>query len=398
MYFKGKLVNVQEIDLNYLVRKYKLNNLNLLDNEKKKVKELLTNTSDSGIIKNNILRNYLNKMCLNANYKLYSDIKNLDGIEIIYTVEKDVFDNLYAKEILTNCLFPIFTPGHLGFNYELLSLKDNRVEINSRPKLLSYALFNPEIIVSNSTLANEKDIKSYKKQSKELFLNQINNLYFRNIPKYNIKDEKFNNLKIEYMKKIESLIVSTLEKSKDEWLRFKLIYENMLKNGFTLFDLMDLEIEINCCLFVSNPSENTYMSYINCLKSKKNIEFLNNIKNQNIKELKELDKLTKMFLQNRNNYLIDNQILILRNLSFLYFIVVYNDKENISVMMLNNSLFKQFVKEILVLIKSLAKDNVIDVNMDLNVKYIDVEILFAIIKQVELKPLDNNKIKKMNLF
>ena len=397
MYYKGNIIKVKELYLNPQIKKYKLDTTYLFEDDNDKIKKMIQNVNKNELVKDDLLTDYFNKISIKNNILLFNDLNNLDGIGIIYTLERDIYDNLYAKEILTNKLFPLFTPAHFNIEYKLASINNNNIELITNPKLSSYALYNPEYIVNNFDVASDKDIKKYKNKDKK-HIEKIINLYNQNMPQINYQNEQGNNLRYIEMKHVEVLITYLMDKDKNIGSKLKIMYDNLLKSEFTILDLINLEIDINNYLLLYNTNEMTLLSYLNSLKRKKKIEFFMDINKKNMLGLKQLDKLAELFLEERYNYPTYYQLSIMETISYLYFFEVYNNQDDLDTNILNKSLFSRFIYIILICIKKLKNEGFIYIEDNLDIKDVNVEQIFNIIKKVKRHDLDKEKVKKLSLY
>ena len=113
-----------------------------------------------------------------------------------------------------------------------------------------------------------------KRKKKEKFITGIKELYCKNYPKINTKDELDNEslTKIQ-MKNIESLIVDLMEINQKLALDFKKEYESIIGKGFKAIELANLEIDIHECLLFKDQGELEVIKYLNSCKK----EYLMNL-------------------------------------------------------------------------------------------------------------------------
>ena len=109
-YYKGNLISVKEIYMDPRVETFDL---------KEEKGKLLENLIPKKLIVDPTVISFLEKYYVSKNQKEFKKVNNLEGVNIVYIIVKDKDNNLYGKELMTGCLFPILTPAHLDFSYRI---------------------------------------------------------------------------------------------------------------------------------------------------------------------------------------------------------------------------------------------------------------------------------------
>ncbi len=395
-YYKGNLISVKEIYMDPRVETFDL---------KEEKGKLLENLIPKKLIVDPTVISFLEKYYVSKNQKEFKKVNNLEGVNIVYIIVKDKDNNLYGKELMTGCLFPILTPAHLDFSYRIESIElKKKVNIVVEKNISSYSLYIPDVLVVGSQEISSKDASFYREQfnkgilkrkKKEKFITGIKELYCKNYPKINTKDELDNEslTKIQ-MKNIESLIVDLMEINQKLALDFKKEYESIIGKGFKAIELANLEIDIHECLLFKDQGELEVIKYLNSCKKEYLMNLLSGNKTIGL-TIKNLDKFTTILLAENYSSYAKNKIK--NTLALLYFFEVYEEKNNITLSELESSCIKDFLNYIISCIKYLKELGIIIYDKDLELNSLSVGEVFNIIKEIEFRKMDEEKVKKIVL-
>lgn len=268
-----------------------------------------------------------------------------------------------------------------------------------------------EAIIFNHKVANKNEIKEYtnrfkgllKNSSKKKFIQNITTQYNKNIfnseikekePAKEVKKTKIEKDKITLkLENIEYLLARLKSKNNDMYLTYLKEYNEFINSEdktltltpITLESLTLLEGKIEFYLNYSKNINNNISDLLNDLKN----EYLDNFQNNKDKTTKltivEIDKLYELFLKTRNEYLLKDQIKILKDIALLYVMETIED-ENIKISDLENSYFIDNLKYIAMSIMSLIDDDIIKDNILINLDdELNVQNIYNTIKNIEFK-------------
>ncbi len=193
------------------------------------------------------------------------------------------------------------------------------------------------------------------------------------------------------MEDIEYKLNVLSERNKNDYLKYKNQYNELLNQQGNVLKLQDLNFYILAKLLADIEtsiefSKKSPVNIINHLEELKQ-EYINNIMNNNLEKTKvtvdELDELMKSFLLEKDEYDILTQREIIREISILY---LFELKENIDLIDINkikNSYIDSSIKSIISSISELENDGLIKLNNSFDIEDLSLENLLNIIKDIE---------------
>lgn len=389
------------------------------------------------------LQEYLNKFTLSVNKLNEEDIKELEIL--INSIDKDisftfsnnitntiigeiVYDqdnNRYIKEIISDLIFPIPSEKNISnLSYEILKSYEVILQINRKFNISS--LLKIRIVALNERYATQNEIdeylnkynqKSFKgKRQKEVYLKELKNLYNENVYKEGVsffdrsplKDRVYQmqNKETIIMENIEFLLQELLIKNKDLYIKYKNEYQEILNSQdkltltpLTINNLTILESKIEFLISYDKKDGINIVEYLKKLKGECLINFFNNKQIEVSISYNEIDKITELFLKQKDEYNLVIQREVLKNLAFLY---LFKIKEEIQIMdsfKLENSYFQFLFKSVILWIRVLENENIIKDNiiMDLT-SNLNSSIVLEIIRKIEFNYIDDKElIKRLNI-
>ena len=128
-------------------------------------------------------------------------------------------------------------------------------------------------------------------------------------------------------------------------------------------------------------------------------EYLNNFINNNDEktklDLKKIDKIYELFLNKQNNYNIQDKLSIIKNLGLIYFLEVYENKDNITLEDLENSYFKYNINQMIIWIKEFMEQGIINCSYFLSLRdEINEKVMLDMIRSIEFKKKEGKQLKK----
>ena len=346
---------------------------------------------------------------------LYEEFEGIDGIR-------------YGRELLTGLVFPIGTKENLEKNtlyhrvekdgenkcFNFLVSKKYVCEVDSMHRVGAFIAGESLRVTDNNDVANNNDIDAYTNMKDTFFkryrtkiIDKINLLYNTNVFKYEIvenkkvKEEK----KVEQdketiiMEKIEYLLVLLEKIDKDLFNKYNDRYNNIINGEEDLLKLESLNItnlillqsELELELEYKKRNVNNLNDYINSLR----IDYLNKLNGEEVTpiSLKDLDRLYELFINIKNDFNLIDRRSIINNISFLYLMELYENRDSISIDELNNSYCTDIIRSILINLKSLINIGLFENNIELELNNdVNVEMLFNIINSLKIKEKDKVKL------
>ena len=180
----------------------------------------------------------------------------------------------------------------------------------------------------------------------------------------------------------------------DLYIKYKEEYDNYIKNNITdITTLGYLNGRILADISINKERPIDLIKYLENLKE----ELLNNFINNNEVKIdlsfNKLDKIYELFLNKEKNYNAEDKIEILRNISLIYLLEVYNNKNKIKLDELNKTNFKYQLKNIILWIKYFLEQDIITCSYFLSlIDDINSKTVFDMIKSIEFK---NKKERKL---
>lgn len=372
----------------------------------------------SGKVNNNI-----NIFDITGMFPKLSALCNLKDFYFQYNLKENIiFEKIldesgayYGKELYTGLIFPILDDIH---NKNVVIIKE---EVEKTANLITYCLTlninfkkmdKCEAIIYNYKVADINEINEYlevkkhkrklKKETNKIIELANKNVYNTEIVpahKEEVKREKQDELTI-MMENIEFLLekLGTINPELKE--KYEKEYELLLNSedeilstsSLTKASLSRIEGEMEYAISYSRSSSSDIVSYLENLKKEYLNNFISNIENKTNITLKEIDKLNELFLKMKSSYNLKVQREVIRNISFIYLMEVYENIGIISKEDLEDSYFIDNKKSIIIAIETLIRldlieDNIIiDYNSDLN-----IEEILDLISKIKFKQSTENK-------
>lgn len=337
--------------------------------------------------KNEEIIDYLDELTLKEKIRFQATNK-----EIIYEKIKDEDGNEYAKELLTGLYFPIYDESMNEKKYYCKKTNlTNSIYVRMNDLIIVPNMDKCESIITEERVADNNEVLSYKEQfnkgsarkKKEVsFRKEIEQLYNKNVFKKELKfkqEEKVvkqkQNLETTMMENIEYLLQKLSSIDMDLYSEYLNQYNCILSSSdFTYMNLASLEGELEFHLMMGKTNAEDIIKYLENLKIEYLEEFLNDKKMSKDLSIKDIDHLEDIVLKTKDKYSLVTQRKVLKDLAFLYFLEVYQNKDFLNESDFSNSYFVDNLKTILIIIKSLInlgiiKNNVsIEMNDELSLK------------------------------
>ena len=333
---------------------------------------------------------------------------------IIYEKFYDKEGNIYGKEIITGCIFPIYNP--VPSIKTTLQTGNYAVYLYVRPHNENKKLVRESVALLEQIAANQNEIDEYlgkKRIVKNRFIKKITNLAKQNtfseeivpfVQEEVVTERIKSSSEISIMENIEYLLDILKDKNHELYNQYKTEYEDVLNsenNNLTnkplnISILTAIEAKIEFALKFNKTSTDSIMNYLSNLK----VEYLENILTNSGKKtyitIDEIDKITELFLKQKSEYSILNQRNILKNIAVIYLLEIYENKDYITLESLENSYILDYLKWIILSIKAfieldlVEEDILIEINND-----IELSNVVDIIKKMKFKTYDEEDVKKI---
>lgn len=430
VYYKGFIYYKSDLNNKIIERKiadtgYKhtiyIDEINLSYSESKldkKLKNLLINEIyESSLINNYSIKkelvNYFNKIVSDDIINLYSDIVSTYNIdEIIYEIVKDNNGDLYGKELYTGLLFPILSRKNFEIDYKIDFEKKEKgqdIILKGTPNVNFSGLYKCNLFIVGNKIADKNEIDEYvnkynhgfrKEKRKKEHIYFIKTLYNKNVFAENfkledmesnkkVKELEHESIETSLMEEIEYNLLMLKDINNDLYIEYKKKYEELLNNNLNKNNLALILGEIEFSLVFKKREIDDILDFINNIKEEYINIFLNNSSDKTELDLNKLDKISELFLKVKDKYNFKNQREVLNNLAFLYLMEVYENIDIISIEELENSYFKIYLKSIVMWIKKLIIDDIIDCSYIISLRdKLDVKVVLDLIRNITFR---NNK-------
>ena len=346
--------------------------------------------------------------------------------EIIYEQLIDENNNIYGKELVTEVILPIAKTKYI---YTMMCHKiietayngSTEYYIRFRKKIVLYHNNSKELKYSiyPNGIATEYDIEEYKKEYKSFIIGNYKRgklkEYLKAISRSNVYQYEFIQKQTEkqqqkpkillepdniskHMEIIEYSLLKLKQRNIELYQTAKKQYDNILtKEIITIQSLASLEGKIEFYLYFNKINLDNILK---SLEEKKN-EYLNNFTNNNQEKtkltIKDLDKINEFFLMMSNNYNPVERRKVLKNISVLYILEIFKNKDTITPEDLNNSYFRINLKSIIICIEELKNEGYIEID---NLIYnhleeeISIDSVLDIIKKITINKTEPKKLVK----
>ena len=363
-------------------------------------------------------RNFLTEF--ENNYSIITDKKFIDIVKkanlpayrqkdftpnFIFEIVKDMDGYSYAREILTQRLFPLIdneqTKENVRYNYN----NDNKIDKiftyeNTKFAKINYAFYDFQTATQNEV--NEYIAKNTKKSKVNKHIKLVNKYYNENVFKENIilKEDKELEKQDEITKLMEEIEfeLSILKHYyKDLHDKFLKEYKNMCNENNLIKpqknDFIKLLSNIKFDLSLKENNIKDINEYLNLTIEDYFNKIINNIELKKELKIDDIDNLVEMVLKSKDKYSINNQRKYLTKISLLYLLVI-KDSNNINEYNLDNGYFKDNIKTVVYNIISL-KDLGIIMNDFLphELKDVSTTNIVNLIKGIDFDKCNKEKIK-----
>ena len=428
-YYKGKFFYTNDLKYKYFEEyiaktKYRYsfddaNDIEFYANGFKIKKMLKSDIYEAAIIKDYKFRKELIE-CLNDVFSyniknLYSDIMSANEFDIIYEIVKDNNGNLFAKELYTGLLFPILSRNNYFIDYQIKKVTDDSYKfyLKGFSSVNFDSLYKCNIFIAGNKIADQNEVEKYqnrfnkgfrKVKKKQDYIEYIKYLYNKNVFKenfnYNDYKEKKEVVKINQsietslMEDIDYSLMNLKDINEELYIDYKKRFDILLTKNITKENLALLLGEIEFSLIFGKRNVDDILEFLTNLKKEYLDNFLNGKDKKTELDIRKLDKINELFLCIKDKYSLKNQRDVLRNIAFLYLMEVYENKDLLTEEELSNSYFSTHLKTIIIWIKLLIDDNIIESNylISLN-EELNVKMIFDLIKNIKFKKINDNKVK-----
>ncbi len=339
---------------------------------------------------------------------------------IIYEQFEGEDGQFYGREIETGLIFPLITLKSLNQEYSILFKRRNFnreyiAKLCSRNiKYINNSMAKCGIVIVSSHVADINELEEYKKRrrkekkehQKKLLELHNENVFLRK-PKEKEKKETVREKSDEFtiimenieflLRKLRKIDESLANKYEDEYNQL-LESENQKISLIPLNKgtLISLEAKIELLLTLKKRNSSDISQFLESLKETYLDEFTNGNKEQTKLTIEELDKITELFLKTKDSYTIQERRNIQKNIAFIYLMEVYENKDNIEHLDLNNSYFQDNLKSIIIYIEILMELGIIQKNMIIDLEQeLTTEYVLELIKNIIFVKQEPKNIKKL---
>ena len=398
-------------------------------NKKSELRKLLSESINRNCyniqITDKNLINYFNNYYNLSNLDIIQNINKLSKslgttVEIIYELVKDKDGYLFAKELYTKQLFPIYNKKCEVFNYDIKYNSNNdNYNLYIKPTIEVSSLLKCENFIVGHKIADLNDYDRYvnmfksrrilKKQDdkrREIFKQSIIKFANENVFKedFKLEDKKEKKEIIKVNQNIETSLMEDIEYSlmklkdidNDLYLEYKNKYDILLNKEVNKEGLAFLLGELEYSLIFKKRNIDGILDYINNLKNEYLDNLINNHDNKTDINLKKIDKISELFLNIKNKFSLLNQREVLKKIAFLYLMEVYENIDIITIEELNDSYFSSNLKSIIMWINYLIEQDIIECDYIVSLREeLTTDIVLDVIRNINLK---NKQLKIKNML
>ena len=324
---------------------------------------------------------------------------------LIFEIVKDEDGFSYAREILTQKLFPLCHDEEINYRYNFNNdYKLDAIYTYKNPKIskFSYAFELYKIATQNEV--NEYIAKNTKKSKIAKHIKLVTRYYNENVFKENIilKEDKELEKQDEITKLMEEIEfeLSILKHYyKDLYDEFLKEYKNLCNENNLVkpqkTDFIKLLSKIKFDLTLKEDNIKDLNEYLNLTIEDYFNKLINNIELKKELNIDDIDNLAEYILKNKEKYNINDQRRYLTKISLLYLLVI-KDSNNINEDDLNNGYFKDNIKTIIYNITTLKDFGLIFNEFSVyELKDTSITNVLNLIKKIEF---DKSNIAKTKLL
>ena len=210
------------------------------------------------------------------------------------------------------------------------------------------------------------------------------------------KDNIVINNDITLISEIELNLSKLKDINKELYLKYKKEFDNYINNNMTditALGYLNGKILADLSLLKERPID--LIEYLQNIKDEYLNNFINNNDEKTKLDLKKIDKIYELFLNKQNNYNIQDKLSIIKNLGLIYFLEVYENKDNITLEDLENSYFKYNINQMIIWIKEFMEQGIINCSYFLSLRdKINEKVMLDMIRSIEFKKKEGKQLKK----
>lgn len=322
---------------------------------------------------------------------------------LIFEIVEDEDGFSYAREILTQKLFPLCHDEEINYRYNFNNdYKLDAIYTYKNPKIskFSYAFELYKIATQNEV--NEYIAKNTKKSKIAKHSKLVTRYYNENVfsEKIILKEDKILEQQDEITKLMEEIEfeLSILKHYyKDLYDEFLKEYKNMCNENNLIkpqkSDFIKLLSKIKFDLTLKEDNIKDINEYLNLTIEDYFNKLINNIELKKELNIDDIDNLAEYILKNKEDYNVNTQRKYLTKISLLYLLIIKNSN-NINEYDLNNGYFKDNIKTVVYNIISL-KDLGIIMNdfLPYQLKDVSTTNIVNLIKEIDFDKCNKEKIK-----
>ena len=343
------------------------------------------------------------KVLDDCNLSIYRNSENLPNFIFELVEDKDGY--FYAREILTQNLFPVYEKDKEETEYYFNYYNDSKITklfIYKNPKIakVSYAFFTKEVASKNQI--NEYIAKNTKKSRITKHIKLVDKYTNENVfnekivLKEDIELEKQDEL-TKLMEEIEFELSILKHFYKDLYNDFLKKYEN-IRNENNLIspqksDFIKLLSEIKFYLYLKEENIKDLDEFLNLNIQDYFNKLINKIELKKELTITYIDNLVEIILKNKDSYNVNTQRKYLTKISLLYLLVIKNSN-NINETNLENGYFKDNIKTVMLNIFTLKELGIIFDEFEINeLKDTSTSNVLNLIKKIDFDKTNKDKVK-----
>ncbi len=336
-------------------------------------------------------------------------------------ISNDSIRYFFGKNPYNETYFHLEKMGtdHKKFDYSKMYSKKNinlfKLFVSSYLKFSNFD--RCEVFIDHEMVANQREIDNYLEKYKNVFGNKryrrdfINNLNLYasfNVLKEDIIPKKEDQkIKLDdvtkLMERIEFLLLKLRNYNEENYNKYKKKYDELIKQQNELLKipitksiLESIEAGIILSLKFNKNTGNNLIEYLDN-KRKEYYSCIVNHEKTNLKML-DVDKIMELFLKSKDEYDYVSRRKIVKDISFIYLLELYENKDNISDIELNSSYLKDNIMSIIMILYSLKELGLIESYhfIDINNHY-NLEDIVDIIKGIKFRNIEKGDKKIYSL-
>lgn len=268
-------------------------------------------------------------------YSRFDDFNDIDGYEIIYTKVVDSEGRVFAREIKTGVIFPLFNDSSFKTNYYLITFDNNECSLRMEVGINDEFIKRADHIVVEDKVANKNEVEEYLDgfyseyghdlDEETIIYDADSNVFAGPIVEKEEKDYSLNP-ENNYTGQIRYYLSCLKNISPQEYEQFNNDFEYLVNSyeekdlniPITLGDLESMLSRIKfACLFNKNNDRGISTSVIKVYE-----DSINRIKGLDSKfkefSISKLDSLYELFISNSGTMNLKDQDEVLKNFAYAY--------------------------------------------------------------------------------